>query len=361
MKDLIAKGALIGAAFSPIIAQAHDVRADDHAPIGVMADHAHKKGEVMLSVRVMHMEMSESQIGTAGISPEQIATSIPNRFAGAPGQPPTLRVVPTSMRTDMVMAGVMYAPTDWVTLMAMGSYIEKEMDHTAFAGPAGTAVAGNFTTNPKGIGDITVGAIFPVLGMADRKSKNQQEINIRAAVSLPTGSTDETAQILTPTGAAPTVRLPYPMQLGSGTFDFKPAVTAKGWAGKFGYGAQYAGTIRLGDNKFGYSFGDIHELTGWVSYAPAQWVSLSGRIKGRSTGRIDGIDSSIVGPVQTADPDFQGGERLDMIGGLNFVATHGPLAGHRLAIEVGAPVYQNLNGPQLAGDWMFTLGWQKAF
>ena len=69
----------------------------------------------------------------------------------------------------------------------------------------------------------------------------------------------------------------------------------------------------------------------------------------------------IIGPVQTANPDFQGGERVDITGGINTVVTHGSLAGHRFALELGVPIYQNLNGPQMAGDWMLTVGWQKAF
>ena len=77
-------------------------------------------------------------------------------------------------------------------------------------------------------------------------------------------------------------------------------------------------------------------------------------------GRVDGIDANIVGPVQTANPDFQGGERIDLIAGANFVATHGALAGHRFAFEIGAPAYQDLNGPQMTGDWFATIGWQKA-
>ena len=56
----------------PSLAHAHTVYADDHAPIGVMADHAHKKGEFMISLRAMHMEMSGNQIGTDGVSPDQI-------------------------------------------------------------------------------------------------------------------------------------------------------------------------------------------------------------------------------------------------------------------------------------------------
>jgi hypothetical protein len=30
-----------------------------------------------------------------------------------------------------------------------------------------------------------------------------------------------------------------------------------------------------------------------------------------------------------------------------------------LAAEVGVPVYQDLNGPQLETDWTFSIGWQK--
>ena len=31
---------------------------------------------------------------------------------------------------------------------------------------------------------------------------------------------------------------------------------------------------------------------------------------------------------------------------------------NRLAFEGGAPVYQDLNGPQLETDWIMTFGWQ---
>ncbi|MEO1045399.1 MAG: transporter [Pseudomonadota bacterium] len=361
MKNILKLALLCGAAIHAAPTLAHDVYADDHAPIGVMADHAHKKGEVMFSARYMRMEMSENQIGTDLVSNETIVTTIPNRFFGLPGQPPTLRVVPESMSTDMYMVGAMYAPEDWITLVAMSSYIEKEMLHTVFAGPVGTDVRGQFTTNPKDIGDLTVGAIFPVLGVSDHKQSNRHELNVRAAVSLPLGPTDETDTILTPMGTTPTVRIPYPMQIGSGTFDLKPAVTYKRWSGGFGFGAQYSGIIRTGENEQGYRFGDVHQFTAWASYRPAQWVSLSGRVQGRTTGQIEGIDPIVVAPIQTANPDFQGGERVDLIAGVNFVSTHGALAGHRLGIEFGAPVYQDLNGPQLAGDWMLTIGWQKAF
>ncbi len=69
----------------------------------------------------------------------------------------------------------------------------------------------------------------------------------------------------------------------------------------------------------------------------------------------------IAAPVQTANPDFQGGDRLDLGGGINFAGQSGVVKGHRLGVEVLFPVYQDLNGPQLETDWTLTIGWQRAF
>ncbi|WP_164116685.1 transporter [Sphingorhabdus sp. Alg239-R122] len=341
-------------------AHAHDVYADDHAPIGIMADHAHKMGEVMFSARYMHMAMRGNQIGADNATPEEIVTTVPNRFFGTPMQPPTLRIVPTEMRTDMVMLGAMYAPSDAVTLMVMGSYSEKEMDPVTFQGGMGTNRLGEFTTNPKGLGDIKVAALFPLLGHPDAKSDARDELTLKVGISAPTGSTTKRAQILAPMGGTPTVRTPYMMQIGSGSWDFEPALTYKMRHGKLGLGMQGSAKISLERNDQDYRLGNVYEATAWTSYRPAQWVSLSARAKFRAMGRIGGIDPAIMGPVQTANPDFQGGERIDLIAGANFVATHGALAGHRLGLEIGKPVYQDLNGPQMKGDWVLTLGWQKA-
>ena len=42
-------------------------RPDSHAPIGVMGDHGHKTGEVMLSYRFMAMGMQGLQSGTSTV------------------------------------------------------------------------------------------------------------------------------------------------------------------------------------------------------------------------------------------------------------------------------------------------------
>ena len=327
------------------------IRADGHAPIGVMGDHLHKQGEWMLSYRFMHMEMSDNRDGTDDISPEEIVTTVANPFPG----PPTLRVVPTEMTTDMHMFGGMFAPTDWLTLMAMGSYVEKSMDHITFAGPAGTTRLGEFTTKTEGFGDTKLTGL---IGIYDDETHH---VHLNAGISLPTGSIDEEDDVLAPTGARPTLVLPYPMQIGSGTFDLLPGLTYSGHEERIGWGAQYAGVVRLGENDENYTLGDEHALTAWGSYLWDDWISTSFRVRGRTIGTIDGQDSRITAPVQTADPNNHGGERIDTLFGINLAGQEGVLRGHRIALEFGLPVFQDLNGPQMESDWFITVGWQFAF
>ena len=330
------------------------VLSTDHAPLGVMGDHLHETGEVMLSYRFMHMGMAGNRIGDSEVSPETITTTVPNRFFGRPMQPPTLRVVPTKMTMQMHMFGVMYAPTDWVTLMAMLNYTEKEMEHITFMGGAGTTRLGSFTTESSGLGDTRLAALIRLFESGNHKA------HANLGVSLPTGSTNETDSILTPMGARPNPRLPYAMQLGSGTLDFLPGVTYTGNLNSIGWGAQYAGTIRT-EKDNGYQWGDKQSITGWASYAPRHWLSFSTRLEFNTMGKIDGSDSRIVAPVQTADPNNYGGERIDLKLGLNLAGQSDWTIGHRIAIEGGIPVLQDLNGPQMETDYMISVGWQYAF
>ena len=333
----------------------HGHIASSHAPIGVMGDHHHKKGEWMVSYRYMHMEMDGSRDGTNSLSETDIATSIPNRFFGNPMQPSTLRVVPTQMSMDMHMAGVMYGLTDNITLIGMTSYINKSMDHVTFQGGMGTTQLGNFTTQSEGFGDTSLGALVNLMDTEAHK------FHVNASISLPTGSITQTGQILTPTGGTPDVRLPYAMQLGSGTYDLKPGITYLGRANKISWGAQALGTIRLGENSENYTLGDRAEATTWLAYDWSGNFSGSARVKLASQGSIDGIDALITGPVQTADPDNYGGETAELLLGINYLFTKGALAKNRLAIEAGMPLFRDLNGPQLETDWNLTLGWQRAF
>ena len=345
---------LLGSQANADAAGASPYNAAGHAPLGVMADHTHGQGEWMLSYRFMHMAMAGNRRGTEGMAADTIVTSIPNRFFGRPRQPPTLRIVPTEMRMDMHMFGVMYAPRSWLTLMVMGMYVEKEMEHITYIGGKGTRQRGRFKVNTDGMGDTRVSGLIKI------HDDGIHRFHLNAGVSFPTGSNTKTHEILTPLGTRPTVRVPYAMQVGSGTYDLLPGITYNGRLGHWYWGGQYMGTVRLGDDR-GYSLGQDHMVSSWLNYQWRPFISTSLRLQYDSLGRIDGIDPMIAGPVQTADPDNYGGDTVNLNLGVNLMGQSGGLAGHRLAIEASLPLHRDLNGPQMETDWAIMAGWQYAF
>jgi len=326
-----------------------------HGPIGVMGRHLMPKGKFMLGYRFGHMQMDELRQGTTDISPDQAVTTIPNRFAGMPGMPPTLRVVPSEMTMDMHMFSAMYGLSDNITLMAMLPYIEKEMTAITYQGPVGTTVLGTSKRNSQGIGDVRVSAAMGLLTQGPHK------LNFTMGLSLPTGSITETGQMLTPMNMRPTARLGYGMQLGSGTFDLMPALTYQTSSGAFSYGAQLRGTFRLGTNDEGYALGDEAAATAWVSYKAAPWISLSGRVEASRVDHISGIDTNIMMASPGSDPLNYGGDRVMLFAGADFSPKNGVLKGHKIGIEAGVPIYQDLNGPMLKADWMLGVAWRKSF
>ena len=347
----LASAALLPMSHAALGDTAGGLRADDHAPFGIMADHYHEAGEFMFSYRRMTMSMDGNADGSTGLSTESIATTVPNRFFGRPGQPPTLRVVPTDMTMDMDMFGLMYAPSDRVTLMGMIQHVDKEMNHTTYMGPAGSNVLGTFKTKSSGLGDTSVAALVRL------REDDDSRLHLTAGVSIPTGDTDATDTVLAPTGMTPTLRLPYPMQLGSGTYDLIGGLTYTRFFDASSWGTQWRSLIRTGDNDEGYTLGDEHRVTAWYSRLINPNVSWSARLAWFDRGNVDGIDTLIVAPVQTADPLNQGASRLDAAVGINYAHA----GGHRLALELIAPLDQDLDGPQLETDWQLVAGYQFTF
>lgn len=327
-----------------------DPNPDSHAPISVMGDHTHRKGEWMFSYRYRRMHMQGNRDGTSDLSPDDISR-LPNRFASTPGMPSVLRVVPLRMDMEMHMLGAMYAPTDRVTLMAMLQHMSLEMDHVTFAGPSGANALGRFTTRSEGFGDSTLAALIRFATHTDR------DWHATLGLSIPTGDIERRDQILTPMNTRVTPRLPYPMQLGSGTLDLILGLTHRRSLGKFGLGAQWQSTFRTGDNAEQYRLGDNHQLQAWGSYRINGRTSISLRVNAFDQSRIRGLDPLIMAPVQTADPHRQGGRHIDAGLGLNLVL---PGNRHRVALEWHQPLWQDLNGPQLERDWGLSLGWQYA-
>ena len=337
----------------------HDYGAapEGHAPIMVMGDHRHKAGEYMVSLRQMDMSMTGNIKSTDDIADSAVLT-MANQHANPPMNPPFVRVVPQKMDMKMTMLGAMYAPTDKVTLLAMFMYIENQMLLQAYNNMDLTPCA-PFTSKSKGTGDTTLGALIE--GGATANGKWHYGLGL----SLPTGSIEETGRpAATPMGcnaATMQMRLPYPMQLGSGSYDIKPSLTYNGdWRG-WRIGAQANAVLRLKDNDADYRLGDRIEVQGWAMRRLTNWLSASARLDISRQGKMDGQDAAITLPVTTAQTASSGGTYANMALGLNLIGQTGRLAAHRLALEWIIPLHQDANGVQMKRDDTLMIGWQKAF
>ena len=313
----------------------HGMPVPKPAPIGVMGDHYHRAGEVMASYRFMMMHMEGMRDGTSRLSTQDV---FDRGFA----------VSPKEMDMSMHMIGVMWAPVDRVTLMAMVPYIEKKADLVTAPGTMPRMMRGeSFRMRSSGWGDTTVSAIVPVHETAASRT------HLNLGVSLPTGSVNE-KDAMGP--------MPFSMQTGSGTYDLKPGATYAMYRDAIYWGVQASGTVRLDDNRHGYTFGDGAQTTSWITYGLRDWISVSGRIRYEWMDSIDGDDKRLMERhAPAADPKNYGGQWLEAGVGLTLRVPRGVLQGHRVATELLWPVYQDLNGPQMERDYTLVVGWQKAW
>ena len=322
-----------------------------HAPIGVMGDHMHQAGEFMFSYRYMDMDMSGNLQGNDDISSDKIATTVPNKFASMPMMPPTVRVVPQTMTTKMHMLGFMYAPTDDLTLMLMLNYLERDMLLSTYKGMMGTEQLGNFNTESEGLGDTKLGLLYRL------HDNDTHHFHMNVNWQIPTGDIDKTAEVLTPMNMRTNMRMPYAMQLGSGSNIVELGTTYNGYVNKSNWGAQILYSTALDTNNEGYQVGDKMQLTAWYAHQLTNILSSSLRLHYVNTDEIDGMDNKIMAPVATANPENYGGDYINASFGLNTVFANK----HRVSFEYSVPLKQTVKGVQMEMDKMLTVGYQIAF
>ena len=306
----------------------------DSVGINVLGTHTHLAGEWMVGYRFMGMDMTDSLDGTRSIAASEILQNF--------------MVAPTDMRMDMHMFHFMYAPTDNLTLMAMAPSVYMSMDHLTRSG-------GRFTTTSEGLGDVEVEALYTAYGNPRRLG---HRVVVGAGVNLPVGSIDERGT--TPAGL--NQLLPYPMQLGSGTFDLLPSLTYLGRSARWSWTGELDGTIRLGRNSNGYTLGDRVRVRGRGSRKLLDWLGITAGLHGEASQSIDGAAPGL-NPVMvpTADPALRGGQFIDFTVGADFYVAQGSARGNRLSLEFNFPLYESLNGPQLRRAAHMTAGWGWTF
>lgn len=336
--------------------------ADQHAPAGVMFDHLHKKGELMLGYRYFYSHAGGDMLhGTNKASDMEIIDK------GC--TPHTCSMTASDMTMQMNMLDIMYAPTDWMTLMVMPMWMQHEMTMSPLKGMShggndhehgghmamdmgdhdeGHAHTGSHSHGTDGFGDTVFG---PEIKLFDGPGYH---VHVSPMFSAPTGSVDQK------TGGLFTH---YGMQPGSGTWDAWPSITYTGRADRLTWGAQALGIIRMEkENESGYRLGDVFQATGWGSYRVANWLSTSLRGLYTDQGRIE--EHYNAPHNHSSPPDLQfnyGGHFFDIGFGVNTVVPGGTLQGLRVSAEWLQPVFDDPNGYQLEREGTLWVNASKSF
>ncbi|MFK8113443.1 MAG: transporter [Rubripirellula sp.] len=323
--------------------------ADKHAPAGIMGDHLHERGKWMVEYKYMNMYMEDNAIGETSISDEAAI----GPAGGSPGIvvdgiQTNAGASPTQMTMEMHMMHVMYGATDDVTLYTMLMLPSLTMDHLrGDANPAGRG--SEFTTHNSGFGDTNLGALMRLA------SDEDEDLIFNLGCSVPTG--DIYRESTAPTGGAASQPLPYPMRLGSGTFNFRPGMTYKKYYDWWSWGAQVQADLPIGRNYRGYSVGDEFRLNSWTSVLLTDWLSVSWRGEHVFRSSYDGADPAATDLlISTNVESFRGGYWYNAGFGAQAL-----IKDSLLNMEIIPNIHQDVDGIQLETDYAFAMSWSKAW
>ncbi|MGE3849338.1 MAG: DUF3570 domain-containing protein, partial [Gammaproteobacteria bacterium] len=336
---------------SPTVHAAHAA-----LPAGVMAAHALSgRGEWMVGYRYQRVAQSGVvRHGSRGVDGDSVALRA--------CAPQTCAVSPADMTMGMHMLDIMYAPSERLTVMLTPTWSDMDMGLTALApGGHGTHAHEHETG---GLGDFGMHALLRV------GAWGTHQLHAALGVTAPVGATN--LVLRNTVGRRADVPLHYNMQLGSGTWDLKPALTYLGARGRVSWGAQAGGTLRLESrNDAGFRFGNAFETSVWGAYQWLHWLSGTLRVAHLAQGEVEGryrallneygepFSNDHLGPFD--DPDSYGGRFLNLGLGVAATVPVGPLHGDVIKVEWVQPLATDFNGYQLDRDYTLNVAWQRNF
>ncbi|MEQ1545215.1 DUF3570 domain-containing protein [Methyloglobulus sp.] len=346
------------------------------APAGVMSSHMlAKAGDWMIGYRFQWSNQSGAlRNGTRPVSDREFIAK------GCPGG--VCALAPDSMPMSMHMLDLMYAPTDWLTLMLMPQWMDMNMKMRKLEGvpPYDDNVPSSHISHHAqnahesgGFGDLGMYALFKLY------DDSTHHLHITPGFTAPIGDVDLHLRRGHQSDGG---FMHYCMQLGSGTWDFAPNLTYTGHLDDWSWGAQLNGVVRMGNkNKSGYRLGDIFQATAWGGYNITPWLTATlrgvyttqGSIRGQYSGSeggqfITGTDkdgnliySSILKFGSMDYPSNYGGRFGDVGFGLSAMFHSGSLAGNHFSVEWLQPVYNDMNGYQQNRDGTLNATWGIMF
>lgn len=254
-------------------------------------------------------------------------------------------VVPTEITQEVFVFGINYALNNQSSINMNLPYIKQGTDHVS-------SVSGyeNFLLVSDGIGDIAIN-YSRVL-----KRWNKQQLTWSIGLSLPTGSIDEEGDTPREPGNQ---QLPYTMQLGSGTWDIPLGIGYQKNTPTWVWNANLLAKIRTGKNDRDYRLGNRLTFSLSSKWRNQHNVKPLAKLQYNNWGDIRGQDDEITVPNPTfpypaaiTNPRYYGGEKINGAIGLEF-----PLANQIVTMEIGKPLYQDLNGIQYDEEMYFSVNW----
>jgi len=337
---------------------AHHMEHGTPAPAGVMSAHMlSKAGEVMIGYRYMYSRQAGDMLqGNDKVTDQAILNS---DCGGS-----QCYVATDDMAMHMHMFNIMYAPTDWLNLMLMPTFVDMSMNMRSLEGvtnPDSVAhpdypqvIHANHEHMTGGLGDTNISALFKLY------DDDVHHLHVGVGVSAPTG---DVKIELRRTHQEDLGLIHYGMQVGSGTWDFTPSLTYTGELDSWSWGAQARGVKRMEHrNSAGYVLGDMIQTTAWGSYSVMKWLSFSVRGIYTSQGKTRGEyteEHSPIGPMDS--PESYGGQYFDLGFGINAMVPKGDLAGNSLSVEWIQPMEDDVNGYQLERDGALSVNWGYMF
>ena len=273
--------------------------------------------------------------------------------------------VPTGMNMYMtnLSAGYSFSKNLFVAMMFM--WMKKDMD-MKFNNMMKTQTGRDgYTMESKGMGDTMLMAKYEVY--ANDPLIPSSEASLYLGVSLPTGSISE-KNSNSPIAVRRNELLPYSMQLGSGTFDPIVGALYEGSSSPWWWGTDAFYTARLYNNSRDYRLGNRFRYDLWGMYQFRYDLLAQLQLNWKSWGKIHGVmDDSATGasghvtqgdpnsPLVSPswDPDNYGGNQLALTAGFQWQ----PFPMQILDLQVGVPIYRDLNGPQPGEDYRIMFTW----
>lgn len=250
------------------------------------------------------------------------------------GFPETPRALDATVHTFEVA----WAPHPRVTLVFAVPFVQNEYERFDLGG-------GRRQSQSEGVGDLGFALVVPFI----RKGFESSQIHI--GFDVPTGSIRRSDEGRT---------LPYEVQPGNGSVDLEWGWTYKGELDRVSWGGQVAGRHPVGRNGRDWRAGSRFTGRIWGVVRVVGGLSASLRADWEKQNEIEGFDRTFQPPLNPAeDPELQDGVMLALAPGLSLEVP--ALAGQRLGVEIGIPIYQDLDGPQLERDWSFRAGWQWVY